>query len=261
MPSSNQANQGRPGPAPETACFGFRQVPATEKARLVMEHFSTVARRYDLANTLLSFGLHYQWKRTAVKMLGLRPGERVLDVCGGTGDLAWLAARQVGETGRVVLYDLNQAMMEAGRPAMARDPWGRCVHYVQGDAECLSFADGTFDAAMVGFGIRNLTHPEQGFAEMQRVLKPGGRLMCLEFSRPVTPWFRWLYDLYSFYFMPWAGKLIVGSKRAYTYLPESIRTFPEAAELSATLQSLGFSRVTCRRLTNGIAAIHVGVRE
>jgi demethylmenaquinone methyltransferase/2-methoxy-6-polyprenyl-1,4-benzoquinol methylase len=261
MSTPDQKNRDLKPPAAETACFGFHRVAASQKARLVMQHFDTVAPRYDLANTLLSFGLHYLWKRTAVKMLGLKPGDRVLDVCGGTGDLARLAARAVGAAGRVVLYDLNRAMMAAGRPGLARDPWAKDVLYVQGDAERLTFADATFDAAMVGFGIRNLTHPETGLAEMHRVLKPGGKLMCLEFSRPVTPWFRWLYDLYSFYVMPWAGRIIVGSKQAYCYLPESIRTFPEAGELSATLQSLGFSRVTCRLLTNGIAAIHLGVRE
>src|SRR5574340_798932 len=209
----------------ETAYFGYRRVAAADKGLLVRKHFNTVAARYDLMNTLLSFGLHHLWKRTAVKMLGLKPGDRVLDVCGGTGDLALLAARKVGSRGRIVIYDINRAMLAAGRPKIARSPLAPRIDYLQGDAERLSCPDASFDAAMVGFGIRNLTHPENGFKEMYRVLKPGGRLMCLEFSQPTWAWFRWLYDLYSFYVMPLAGKVMVGSWQAYTYLPESIRMF------------------------------------
>ncbi len=244
----------------EVACFGYRRVPAAAKGGLVLKHFNTVAARYDLMNTLLSFGLHLLWKRTAVKMLGLKPGDRVLDVCGGTADLALLAARVVGPQGRVLVYDINRAMLAAGRPKVACSPLAPRIHYLQGDAERLSCPDASFDAAMVGFGIRNLTHPEQGFREMHRVLKPGGRLMCLEFSQPTWAWFRWLYDLYSFYFMPLAGKIMVGSWQAYTYLPESIRMFARPQELSAVLAGIGFSQVRFRRLTNGIAAVHVGVK-
>ncbi len=245
----------------ETAYFGYRRVPVAEKALLVLKHFNTVAGRYDLMNTLLSFGLHHWWKRTAVKMLGLKPGDRVLDVCGGTGDLALLAARQVGGRGLVLIYDFSRAMLEAGRPKVSRSPLAGRIFYLQGDAERLSLPDNLFDAATVGFGIRNLTHPDTGFREMHRVLKPGGRLMCLEFSQPVWAWFRRLYDLYSFYFMPLAGRIAVGSWQAYTYLPESIRMFSRPRELSAVLEEIGFSQVRFRRLTNGIAAVHVGVKS
>jgi demethylmenaquinone methyltransferase/2-methoxy-6-polyprenyl-1,4-benzoquinol methylase len=240
--------------------FGYRRVSAAEKGRLVLRHFNTVAARYDFMNTLLSFGMHHLWKRTAVKMLNLKVGERVLDVCGGTADLTLLAARAVGPAGRVMVYDINRAMLAVGRPKVAAAHLSGRIAFVQGDAEHLACPDASFDAAMVGFGIRNLTHPEAGFREMHRVLKPGGRLVCLEFSQPVTPWFRRLYDFYSFYLMPLAGRLVVGSWQAYAYLPESIRRFSRPEELAAWLTGLGFSQVRYRRLSNGIAGVHVGVK-
>jgi demethylmenaquinone methyltransferase/2-methoxy-6-polyprenyl-1,4-benzoquinol methylase len=167
------------------AHFGLRTFQENEKVQAVRRHFNRVAPKYDFMNSLLSLGIQHVWKRAAIRMLGLRPGDRVLDVCGGTGDLAILAAGRTGPTGRVVIYDINWAMIAAGRPKI--DPFPELAHivYVQGDAERISFADNSFDAAMVGFGIRNLTHLQRGFAEMHRVLKPGGRFLCLEFSRPV----------------------------------------------------------------------------
>ena len=240
--------------------FGYRPVAEAEKVRLVQRHFNTVAPKYNLMNTILSFGLHYLWKRMAIKMLGLKPGDWVIDVCGGTGDLAILAARTVGTSGRVTLYDFNRPMMDAGKPNVARSSLTRRIMYVQGDAEQLSMADQSFDAAMVGFGIRNLTHMDRGFQEIHRVLKPGGKLMCLEFSKPTSPWFRWLYDSYSFSIMPLVGKILVGSWEAYTYLPESIRMFPLPEELRGILERIGFSQVTQRRLTNGIAVVHLGTK-
>jgi demethylmenaquinone methyltransferase/2-methoxy-6-polyprenyl-1,4-benzoquinol methylase len=244
----------------ETANFGFQKVPAQEKVKLVHKHFDSIARKYDFMNTLLSFGLHYLWKRTAVKMMGLQKGSRVLDVCGGTADLAMLAAGYIGSEGKVIVYDFNRAMMEAGKTKVHKALLAARIKYVQGDAEQISFPEGSFDAAMVGFGIRNLTYMEKGFAEMYRVLKPGGTFMCLEFSRPANPLFRFLYDLYSFYIMPCIGFLFTGSRTAYTYLPESIRLFPQPDELSVILRSIGFSTVTWYRLTNGIAVVHVGVK-
>jgi demethylmenaquinone methyltransferase/2-methoxy-6-polyprenyl-1,4-benzoquinol methylase len=237
--------------------FGYRKVPEDEKVKWVIRHFNRVASRYDIMNTLLSFGIHHIWKRVAVRMLELKVGDRVIDVCGGTGDLSVLAAGAVGSGGQVVLYDINRKMMEMGRPRLDRSPLKETITYVQGNAELISFSDQSFDVALVGFGIRNLTHMEEGFKEIHRVLRPGGKLMCLEFSKPTAPLFRWLYDMYSFYIMPYLGWLIVGSKQAYTYLPESIRLFPSPMELSATLKNTGFSRVTHRKLTNGIAVIHL----
>jgi demethylmenaquinone methyltransferase / 2-methoxy-6-polyprenyl-1,4-benzoquinol methylase len=257
---SDSDSQDLAGPGQQTASFGYRQVSAAVKGKLVHQHFDTVARKYDLMNTLLSFGLHHLWKRAGVRLMELRPGGRVLDVCGGTADLALLAARALGSSGRVVVYDINWAMMAAGRPKVAASALALRINYIQGDAEHLSCPDASFDAAMVGFGIRNLTRPEVGFQEIFRVLKPGGTMMCLEFSRPKTAWFRRLYDFYSFYVMPAAGKIMVGSGDAYTYLPESIRMFAQPEELSAVLSEIGFTRVRYRRLTNGIAVIHLGVK-
>ena len=247
-------------PDEELTHFGFREVPAREKFRYVLRHFNSIAGKYDFMNTVLSFGLHYLWKKWAVERLRLNPGDRVIDVCGGTADLSILAGRAVGRGGRVVLYDINRAMIEGGRPKVLRAGLSGTVDYVQGDAECISFPSGHFDAAMVGFGIRNVTRMEKGFAEMHRVLKPGGKMMCLEFSLPVSRWFGRLYDFYSFRIMPLAGKLLAGTREAYLYLPESIRKFPPPEELSRILREIGFTRVAYRRLTNGIAVIYTAMK-
>jgi demethylmenaquinone methyltransferase / 2-methoxy-6-polyprenyl-1,4-benzoquinol methylase len=244
----------------ETANFGYRQVPVQEKIHWVRRHFNTVASRYDFMNSLLSFGIHHLWKHTAIRMMGLKPGARIIDLCGGTGDLALRAARELGGSGGVILYDINWQMMITGRPKVMRSAVRDRIQYVQGDAEHLAFPDNTFDAAMVGFGIRNLTHMDRGFAEIYRVLKPGGKMMCLEFSRPVTPWFRALYDFYSFHIMPSLGRVFGGSRQAYTYLPESIRLFPMQEELAESLERIGYQQVSYRNLTNGIAVVHLGVK-
>ena len=242
------------------AYFGYQRIAAESKTGRVLQHFNSVARYYDFMNTLLSFGIHHLWKRTAIRMLGLLPGDRVLDVCGGTGDLALLAARAVGDTGRVTIYDINRAMMEAGFHKVNSRALEKQIQYVQGNAESIPFADGFFDSAMVGFGIRNVTRMAKGFEEMHRVLKPGGKMMCLEFSKPTAPLFRWLYDVYSFQIMPFIGQVIAGNRKAYMHLPESIRMFPMPDELSALLKKIGFSRVDYRKLTNGIAVIHLAIK-
>jgi demethylmenaquinone methyltransferase / 2-methoxy-6-polyprenyl-1,4-benzoquinol methylase len=245
----------------ETTHFGFKKVPTREKVHWVGQHFDTVAQKYDLMNTLMSFGIHYLWKRTTVNLLRLQPGDTVLDVCGGTGDLSVLALKKMQGSGRVVLADINRKMMQQGRDKGTHRALRRQIRFVQGNAEQLPFEDGLFDAAMVGFGIRNLTHMEDGFREMHRILKPGGRFICLEFSNPPSPLFRRLYDFYSFHIMPLMGMIFVGSKQAYTYLPESIRLFPGPDELALRLEAIGFRQVNYRSLTNGIAVIHWGVKN
>jgi demethylmenaquinone methyltransferase/2-methoxy-6-polyprenyl-1,4-benzoquinol methylase len=240
------------------ATYGFIQVPEAEKVAYVRRHFNSVAQRYDLMNTILSFGIHYIWKHAAINMMGLKPGDRVLDVCGGTGDLSILADRKIGPQGQVFLCDINREMIDAGKHKATNAVHRRRIAYIQGDIEALAFPDGSMDAAMVGFGIRNVTHMEKGFAEMFRVLKPGGTLMCLEFSQPVWKWFRLLYDFHSFYIMPWLGERIAGSRKAYLHLPETIRLFPLPDELSETLENIGFTAIRYKRLTNGIAVVHIG---
>jgi len=245
---------------PAPVYFGYRQISADEKTRNVNRHFNSVARRYDFMNTLLSFGIHYLWKKEAVRLLSPKAGERILDVCGGTGDLSILADRAVGPSGRVVLYDINRFMIQAGRAKATHAVARRRIQYVQGNAEAISFPDDTFDAAMVGYGIRNVTRMEQGFKEMHRVLKPGGRLMCLEFSEPTAPFFRLLYDIYSLRIMPLLGALIVANRKAYTHLPESIRTFPLPDRLSEILETIGFHKICYRKQTNGISVVHTGIK-
>jgi demethylmenaquinone methyltransferase/2-methoxy-6-polyprenyl-1,4-benzoquinol methylase len=244
----------------ETTFFGFQKVPREGKTDRVLQHFNSVAQHYDFMNTLLSFGIHHLWKRIAVRMLDLSPGNLVLDVCGGTGDLAILAAADIGSHGRVIVYDINRAMMQAGLHKVSRKHIEDRIRYVQGNAEIISFPDWHFEATMVGFGIRNVTDMKRGFEEMYRVLKPGGKMMCLEFSKPTFLPFRWLYDIYSFYIMPFLGERIAGSRQAYTHLPESIRIFPMPDELSDVLREIGFSHVTYKKLTNGIAVIHLAIK-
>ncbi len=244
----------------KTTFFGFQRVPPERKANRVLQHFNSVAQHYDFMNTLLSFGIHHLWKRSAIRMLTLAPNDDVLDVCGGTGDLAILAARHVIPNGRVIVYDINRAMIQAGLHKVAHKDIASCIRYVQGNAESISFPDRNFEAVMVGFGIRNVTNMKKGFEEMYRVLKPGGKMMCLEFSKPTFLPFRRLYDYYSFYIMPFLGELIAGSRMAYTHLPESIRMFPLPDELSALLMEIGFSQTTYKKLTNGIAVIHLAIK-
>ena len=244
-----------------TTNFGYRKVAAEQKAGYVLRHFNSIAGRYDLMNTLLSLGIHYLWKRTAVKMTDLKYGGLAIDVCGGTGDLSVRAAKVMGRRGRVILYDINLSMLENGLPKIKKASLEQQIQCVQGDAEYLSFRDDLFDAAMIGFGIRNVTDMEQCLREIHRVLKPGGRFMCLEFSLPTLRWFRILYDFYSFRIMPVLGKMLAGTREAYLHLPESIRMFPSPDVFRRMVEEAGFDDVSYRRLTNGIAVVYTGVKK
>lgn len=243
------------------ARFGSEELSEQEKADRVRRHFDSVAHKYDMMNTVLSLGIHYLWKKAAITRLGLKSGERVLDVCGGTGDLSVMAGKAMGRSGNIVLYDINRDMINAGRMKRTNADIRRDIHYVQGDAEWISFPDDTFDVVMIGFAVRNITHMKQAFSEMCRVLKPGGRFLCLEFSKPVWPWFRCLYDVYSFHIMPLLGDLMMGERKAYTCLPETIRLFLMPDELRDVLTSVGFSEVIYERMTNGIAVAHTGTKR
>jgi demethylmenaquinone methyltransferase/2-methoxy-6-polyprenyl-1,4-benzoquinol methylase len=237
--------------------FGFTQVPEAEKAQRVAGVFRSVARRYDLMNDVLSGGLHRLWKAFAVREAQVRPGMSVLDVAGGTGDLARAFARQVAPGGRVILTDINDAMLEEGRDRLLDA--GLALEAVRCDAEQLPFADGSFDRVVVSFGLRNMTHKDRALAQMHRVLKPGGRLLVLEFSRvwaPLAP----AYDLYSMRVMPWLGARIAGDAQSYRYLAESIRMHPSQEELADLMRAAGFARVRWFNFAAGICALHVGVR-
>jgi demethylmenaquinone methyltransferase/2-methoxy-6-polyprenyl-1,4-benzoquinol methylase len=235
--------------------FGFEQVAPAEKAQRVRGVFESVAGKYDLMNDLMSLGLHRVWKRFAVNATGVRVGMRVLDLAGGTGDLARLFAERVGPGGEVVLTDINGAMLALGRDRMVNA--GRLVPAVQCDAEKLPFASGRFDCVSIAFGLRNVTRKEQALAEMVRVLKPGGVAAVLEFSRvyaPLAP----AYDWYSFNVLPRLGRLVAGDDASYRYLAESIRMHPDQAALKALMEQAGFDRVEVHNLMAGVVALHLG---
>jgi demethylmenaquinone methyltransferase/2-methoxy-6-polyprenyl-1,4-benzoquinol methylase len=238
--------------------YGYRRVRSGEKRRLVLQHFDQIARRYDLADALLSFGLHFHWRKAAMERLGLKEKFRLLDLCGGTGEFAMMAAKRVEDQGLTLVCDVNGPMMRAGKSRANRTPWGRRILWVQGDAEELGFPDCSFDAMTVGFGVRNLVNLEKGLREMFRVLKERGRLVILEFSVPVSPWVRSLYDLYSFKVMPYLGRLITGRSAPFRYLAESVRTFPSPEGLAATLSATGFRHVEFKRFTDGLVAVYSG---
>ena len=244
----------------QTTHFGYQQIPLADKTRRVGEVFSSVAERYDLMNDLMSLGIHRLWKRFALSQTGLKPGQTALDVAGGTGDLTRGLARQVGETGRVVLADINQAMLEHGRQRLVDAGAAGNVEYVQADAEQLPFPDRNFDCITIAFGLRNVTRKEAALASMYRVLKPGGRLLILEFSKPIVPGLKPLYDLYSFAVLPRLGQVVAGNKASYRYLAESIRMHPDQETLKQMLQAAGFERCDYLNLSGGIVALHQGYR-
>lgn len=224
----------------------------------VKEYFDRIAGRYDLVNTLLSFGLHTLWKRRTICSAGIAPGAAVLDACAGTADLALLACKKAGPTGRVVVYDFSMSMLVRARSK--QNMTGKFL-LVCGDAEAMAIRTESVDVVLIGFGLRNLKNMHLGIAEIHRVLKPGGRLVCLEFSRPVSMVLRVLYDVYSFYVLPKIGGWISGCPEAYHYLPASIRRFPLPDLLADMLRNAGFINVTYKLLAYGIATIHTAVKR
>jgi len=242
----------------DTTHFGFSEVPVTEKAQRVRGVFDSVASRYDLMNDLMSLGIHRVWKRFTVEKASLKPGMQVLDLAGGTGDLAALMAPRVVPGGRVVLSDINEAMLRRGRERLLdRGLAGECIEYCLADAEAIPLEDASFDVVTIAFGLRNVTRKEAALAEMFRVLRPGGQLLILEFSRPAAP-IAPAYDLYSFRVLPAIGKWVAGDDASYRYLAESIRMHPDQETLQAMMTAEGFEDCRFHNLTGGIVALHRG---
>jgi demethylmenaquinone methyltransferase/2-methoxy-6-polyprenyl-1,4-benzoquinol methylase len=248
--------------APETAAvdFGYQQVTPEEKTQRVRDVFASVATRYDLMNDLMSFGVHRIWKRIAVGALHARPGQRILDVAGGTGDLTRLLARRVGPSGQVTLSDINGSMLTVGRDRLLDAGIVGNVAIVQGNAECLPFADNSFDGGIIAFGLRNVTHKEAALRSCCRVLRPGGRFVILEFSHVVLPLLARLYHQYSFKVLPRLGEWVARDAASYQYLAESIRRHPDQETLLGMLRDAGFARCEYFNLAGGIVALHRGYK-
>lgn len=241
---------------PKTTHFGFRQVPVDEKINRVAGVFHSVASRYDLMNDLMSFGVHRLWKRFTLAQTGLIAGNAVLDLAGGTGDLAVKLSAQVGSAGRVVLADINGSMLEQGRARLLDRGLSLNIDFVQANAEQLPFEDSSFNCITMAFGLRNVTNKEKALFECKRILKPSGRILVLEFSRPVLKPLARFYDAYSFNVIPKLGRWIARDEESYQYLVESIRMHPDQDSLKAMMESQGFSRVKYYNLSGGIVALH-----
>jgi demethylmenaquinone methyltransferase/2-methoxy-6-polyprenyl-1,4-benzoquinol methylase len=249
-----------PSESPGTTHFGYREVPVAEKRKLVGEVFSSVAGKYDLMNDAMSLGIHRVWKRYFVATAQVRAGDRVLDLAGGTGDVAALLRDRVGEAGEVVLGDINGDMLRVGRDRMTDRGLVRGFGYVQCNAEALPFPDASFDLVTIAFGLRNVTDKDAALREMLRVLKVGGQARVLEFSAVTADWFKPIYDFHSFQVLPRLGRLFAGDAGSYRYLAESIRKHPPQAELQAMMEAAGFARCGYRNLSAGIVAVHTGYK-
>ena len=240
--------------------FGFRTVASEEKADLVGEVFRSVADRYDVMNDIMSFGAHRLWKRFAAARSGLKKGDKVLDVAAGSGDMSVLFASQVGSDGNVILTDINPSMLQQGRDKLINRGVAGNVVFALADAEELCFEDRQFNCVSIAFGLRNVTSKENALASMYRVLKPGGRLLVLEFSKPVVPLLEKAYDNYSFLAIPKIGKLVTGDEDSYQYLVESIRKHPDQEALKQMMREAGFDHVKVHNLSGGIVALHIGYK-
>jgi demethylmenaquinone methyltransferase/2-methoxy-6-polyprenyl-1,4-benzoquinol methylase len=247
-------------PKDEITDFGFQKVPWGEKQKRVGAVFDSVAGRYDLMNDLMSFGIHRLWKKFTVELAAVRAGERVLDLAGGTGDLSAALAARVGTHGRVVCSDINASMLGIGRQRLTDRGVIGNVDYVQANAEKLPFADHSFDCVTIGFGLRNVTDKAAALASMYRVLRPGGRLLVLEFSKPRLPGLSQLYDQYSFHVLPLMGRLVAHDADSYRYLAESIRMHPDQETLKQMMEQAGYARCQFYNLTGGIVAVHRGYK-
>lgn len=247
-------------PKHDTTHFGYKTVPAAEKVSLVANVFHSVAAKYDIMNDVMSLGIHRLWKRFTLDCSGVRPGQQVLDLAGGTGDIAALFSRRVGPSGKVVLADINESMLNVGRDKLRDLGLINNIEFVQANAEALPFADNSFDIISIGFGLRNVTDKAAALKSMFRVLKPGGRLLVLEFSKPEQQWLSKVYDMYSFKLLPVMGQLIANDKESYQYLAESIRMHPDQETLKAMMVEAGFAEVSYHNLTGGIVALHRGFK-
>lgn len=244
----------------QTTHFGYQQVKTEEKARRVAGVFHSVAARYDLMNDLMSGGIHRLWKQFTIELSGVRVGNDVLDIAGGTGDLTAKFSRLVGMDGRVILADINDSMLKIGRDRLINKGLVSNINYVQADAQYLPFPDDSFDCITIAFGLRNVTDKDMALRSMLRVLKPGGRLLVLEFSKPRHPLLEKVYDAYSFRLLPAMGKLVTGDADSYRYLAESIRMHPDQETLKQMMVNAGFAECKFYNMTGGIVAIHKGIK-
>ncbi|MDX1443207.1 MAG: bifunctional demethylmenaquinone methyltransferase/2-methoxy-6-polyprenyl-1,4-benzoquinol methylase UbiE [Gammaproteobacteria bacterium] len=243
-----------------TADFGYEEVPYEQKQERVRGVFDSVASKYDLMNDLMSGGIHRVWKYFTLSRTALKPGMRALDVAGGTGDLSRGMSDQVGPEGQVILSDINGSMLDEGRRRLIDKGYIDNVRFVQANAEQLPFDDNEFDCVTIGFGLRNVTDKDAALREMHRVLRPGGRLLVLEFSKPTLPGLNAIYDAYSFRILPKLGQWVTGDADSYRYLAESIRKFPNQATLREMMLTAGFDEVSYHNLTGGIVALHIGFK-
>lgn len=260
MPEHNSRSTSRQSEADGTTDFGFQRVKTEEKASRVADVFHSVAARYDLMNDLMSGGIHRLWKRFTVEVAAVRPGHRVLDIAGGTGDLTMAFSRLVGKDGQVVLADINESMLRVGRDRLIDRGVVHNVEFLQTDAQALPFADNSFDCITIAFGLRNVTDKAKALRSMLRVLKPGGRLLVLEFSKPQSRLLSKLYDAYSFNLLPVMGKLVANDADSYRYLAESIRMHPDQETLLGMMEEAGFSNCEFFNMTGGIVALHKGIK-
>ena len=244
----------------ESTHFGYKTIPAKDKASYVAGVFDSVANKYDIMNDIMSGGVHRIWKHITVEISRVKPGQRVLDVAGGTGDLAAKFAKRVGPSGHVVLSDINQSMLDIGRDRLIDKGLVKNISYVLADAQMLPFQDDSFDIVSIGFGLRNVTDKDRALISMRRVLRPGGKLLILEFSKPYSDIISKLYDEYSFKIIPKLGKLFANDEGSYKYLAESIRVHPDQETLKQMVQKAGLLNVEYINMSGGIAAVHMGIK-